>query len=514
MKNGSFGKEKDFPLQKKTINDLSDEEELDVDDDKDFNANKNNNNKSDENEPQSDNFQQKNENSELKFDSDKSSNKSESDGDKNKNNNMDNNKQNGKENSSSDEEEVKNDVKEGGEEKTNSNELKSKEDKITEKKSKDMEIENMLINSIKNKENATTKIIQMAEEINFRAIPDKIITTDEYGFFIEKDGEKKEGEQKVENNNNSQNRQSTEILQINARMEKWNYMIEHYEEFFRKKFGKLKERTRKGIPDCLRSYVWQLFAEKDKYYEKDIFNKMDSIDLNEEIEMVIIKDLDRTFPSCQFFKEKYGDGQRKLYKVLKNYSKYNKETGYVQGMGFIVALFLTYMDEESAFFMLHSLIKKYDLEGFYLPGFPSLKKTFYIMLKLLKKHIPKVYDLFKRDGMLPSMYASEWFICLFARNLEFNALVRIFDVFLLEGYKVIYRFALAFLKLKEEEFLKGKDGLASIMQTLNEAYEKLDIEKLFKIAFGFSISRKTIDEFGKEYETIKNDAKNEFVQQL
>ena len=304
------------------------------------------------------------------------------------------------------------------------------------------------------------------------------------------------------------------MLKINARLEKWQYMIQNYEEFKTKKFNKLKSRTRKGIPDSLRSYIWQLFAEKDKYYEKDIFKKLDSTKIKEDLELVIIKDLDRTFPNCQLFKDKYGNGQRKLYKVLSNYSKYNTSTGYVQGMGFIVAVFLTYMDEESSFFMLHSFMKKYELEGFYLPGFPELKKTFYILLNLEKKFVPKIYELFKKEGMIPSMYSSEWFICLFSRNLEFNTLVRIFDVFLLEGYKVIYRFALAFLKIKEEEFLKGKDGLASIMQTLNKCYENVDIENLFKIAFGFSLSRKDLDKLGIEYDKIKNDENNEFVKQL
>ena len=337
----------------------------------------------------------------------------------------------------------------------------------------------------------------MAEEINFKSIPDKIIKTDEYGFIV--------------TNNNDNNEQ--DLLQINARIEKWNYMIEQ-KDFGKKNIRKLKSRTRKGVPDCLRSYVWQIFAEKDKYYQKDIFKKLDAIQINEDLEIVIIKDLDRTFPACQFFKEKYGNGQRKLYKVLSNYSKYNTSTGYVQGMGFIAAVFLTYMDEESSFFMLDSLMKKYGLEGFYQPNFPKLKSTFYILLNLLKKFVPKIYELFKKEGMIPSMYASEWFICLFSRNLGFKTLVRIFDVFLLEGYKVIYRFALAFLKLKEDKFLEGKDGLASIMPTINDCYNIDDIEKLFKVAFGFSLSRNYINKLEKEYELIKDDQENEFVKQL
>ena len=469
MKNGTFGKEKDIPIQKKDEKNISDEAELDLGDDDDI--------ENSENEKKDDKEKEQLETNEKTKKLNYSSSSGE-DSDKSSTEDKINKK------------EIKNEIKE---EKEKENETKKKEE--------------ILLNSIKNKENATYQKIQMAEEINFGALPDKLINTDEYGFIIEK----KSGENNETNNNN---KDIDELLKINARMEKWNYMIENYQEFITKKFNKLKERTRKGVPDSLRSYVWQLFAEKDKYYEKDIFQKLESIKIKEELDTVIIKDLDRTYPNCQLFKDKYGNGQRKLYKVLSNYSKYNTATGYVQGMGFIAAVFLTYMDEESSFFMLHSLMKKYELEGFYLPGFPELKKTFYILLNLEKKFIPKIYELFKKEGMIPSMYASEWFICLFSRNLEFQNLVRIFDVFLLEGYKVIYRFSLAFLKLKENEFLKGKDGLASIMQTINQCLENVDIENLFKIAFGFSLSRKDLDKLGKEYDKIKDNQNDEFVKQL
>ena len=469
MKNGTFGKEKDIPIQKKDEKNISDEAELDLGDDDDIENSENE--KKDDKEKEQLETNEKTKKPNFSSSSGEDSDKSSTEDKINK-------------------KEIENEIKE---EKEKENETKKKEE--------------ILLNSIKNKENATYQKIQMAEEINFGALPDKLINTDEYGFIIEK----KSGENNETNNNN---KDIDELLKINARMEKWNYMIENYQEFITKKFNKLKERTRKGVPDSLRSYVWQLFAEKDKYYEKDIFQKLESIKIKEELDTVIIKDLDRTYPNCQLFKDKYGNGQRKLYKVLSNYSKYNTATGYVQGMGFIAAVFLTYMDEESSFFMLHSLMKKYELEGFYLPGFPELKKTFYILLNLEKKFIPKIYELFKKEGMIPSMYASEWFICLFSRNLEFQNLVRIFDVFLLEGYKVIYRFSLAFLKLKENEFLKGKDGLASIMQTINQCLENVDIENLFKIAFGFSLSRKDLDKLGKEYDKIKDNQNDEFVKQL
>ena len=384
-------------------------------------------------------------------------------------------------------------------------------------------IENKLMKSITKKENPNRKNLELANSINYKTCPDKIVETDEFGFlkkverpgespYIPKNEQNKE-QSKIENNEKDEKKTKEYLLLINSRTEKWIYMLEHYDIFSTKKFNKLKERTRKGVPDSLRSNVWQLFAEIKKFYKKDIFQKFSKEKLDQDTEETILKDLDRTFPSCQLFTDKYGHGQRKLFKVLSCYSLYNKEVGYVQGMGFLVALFLIYMDEESSFFMLDSIMNKYDMKGTYLQGFPDLKKKFYVLLALEKKFLPKIYDLLKRDNILPSLYASEWFICLFAKDLHPNLLVRIFDVFFLEGHKIIYRFALAFLKAKEKKMLESTDMMKT-MDIIREPLNNFDNDYLFSIAFGFHLSKNQIKKYEIEYERNKNNEKDEFISQL
>ena len=356
----------------------------------------------------------------------------------------------------------------------------------------DKEIESEIIESIQKKENPSLENLQNAEKINFNQ--NELLQTDQYGFI------KSDADQKQE-----------DLLKINARLEKWNTMIKDFDGTIKNNFNKLKERTRKGIPDSLRACVWQKFAEYDKYYIKDLYKKLENEKSNLDYESVILKDLDRTFPQQIHFKTKYGTGQRSLYRVLCSYSKYNKEIGYVQGMGFIAALLLTYMDEEGTFFMMESLMKKYELEGLYKPGFPVLKKIFYVFLNLMKKHLPKIYELFKKNEILPSMYASEWFICVFSRDLKFDVLVRIFDCFLLEKKKILYRFALAFIKNKEKEFLSAKDGILGIMNVFKTIFENVNVEEIIHIAFGFNFKRKKIKKYEDEYEKVKDDKKNEFI---
>ena len=399
------------------------------------------------------------------------------------------------------------------EKKEEQEEEEEEEEEEKEEMKKKVQIEKDLINSIQNKEIVTRERINLAESIQFRNEPDKLIFTDDYGFIENKNSKGKQKKELEENNALNRKKKSLKtLLRINARLEKWNYMIQNYEEFSTKRKVLLKSRTRKGIPDSLRGYVWQLFADKDKYYVKDLYQNLENEPIKEDLETVIIKDLDRTFPLCQFFREKYGNGQRKLYKVLLAYSKYNKNVGYVQGMGFLAAVFLIYMDEESSFYMLHSLMKKYKLEGLYYDNFPDLKKKCFVLLNMQKKYINKLYNIFQRDGIVPTMYASSWFISLFARTVDFNIAVRILDCFFLEGFKVIYRISLALFKLSENAFCSAKKG--ETLPLLYKVQENINVEELFKVAFGFHISRNYIKECEIEYEKVKNDKNNEYMAQL
>lgn len=61
-------------------------------------------------------------------------------------------------------------------------------------------------------------------------------------------------------------------------------------------------------------------------------------------ELDIIRDISRTFPSHVFFQQRHGPGQRSLYNVLKAYSVFDRNVGYVQVLDllcFIISPILT-----------------------------------------------------------------------------------------------------------------------------------------------------------------------------
>ena len=289
-------------------------------------------------------------------------------------------------------------------------------------------------------------------------------------------------------------------------------MLENFNLYKTSKYSKLKERTRKGIPDSMRGYAWIKIAGisefkkgKENLYKNLLSNIKENDFIDKKEEDVIIRDLHRTFPKSIIFSPKLGEGQRILFRILMCMGSSNKKTGYVQGMVFLAALFLLYMDEENAFWMLKAVFEKYGLEDVYMREFPGLRKRLYVFINLLKKFMPKIYNKLIELNIFPTMYASQWFFTCFANCLPFNIVVRIFDCYLLEGEKIIYRIALALFKLKEKYLLKGK-SFETIMEKMKSITNEInDPDILLETAFDFSLSRKDISKLELEYaDLVKN----------
>lgn len=191
---------------------------------------------------------------------------------------------------------------------------------------------------------------------------------DRFGF-IKQDANTSEGAAKT-----SRSAYEYEKIKEGRRVRKWRKMIgvggSDWKHYLRRKPNVVKRRIRKGIPDCLRGLVWQLISgSRDLLlmnpgvYEQLVIYETSASELD------IIRDISRTFPSHVFFQQRHGPGQRSLYNVLKAYSVFDREVGYVQGMGFLAGLLLLYMSEEDAFWLLVALLKgavHAPMEGLYL----------------------------------------------------------------------------------------------------------------------------------------------------
>jgi TBC1 domain family member 10 len=124
--------------------------------------------------------------------------------------------------------------------------------------------------------------------------------------------------------------------------------------------------------------------------------------------------------------------------------------GYCQGMGFIAGLFLTYMSEEDAFYMFYAALQRSSapLRLLYLPRLTETKKVLFVFEKLCEMHLPQLWAHLTGEGMHPTMFFTEWMMCIFCRGFSFELVTRVWDIFLHEGnIKIVYRVSLAILKV-------------------------------------------------------------------
>ncbi|XP_053683418.1 rab GTPase-activating protein 1-like isoform X2 [Sabethes cyaneus] len=239
-----------------------------------------------------------------------------------------------------------------------------------------------------------------------------------------------------------------------ALLDDWNeILLEWDRDNLDKRPRNLAHLVRCGIPDILRGTIWQKLANVENKTEMiDSYRLL--ITKETSCENVIQRDINRTFPAHKFFKESGGMGQDSLYKVSKAYAVYDTEVGYCQGLSFIAASLLLHMPEEEAFCVLVALMYNYGLRDMYKLGFESLYLRLYQLNRLMKDHLPDLYEHFYNTGVESHMFASQWFLSLFTARFPLYFVFYILDVFLLDGMTVLFQVALTLLSVCKKDLLE------------------------------------------------------------
>ena len=112
----------------------------------------------------------------------------------------------------------------------------------------------------------------------------------------------------------------------------------------------LTNKIRKGIPPPLRGVVWQSISGARDAALEERYDRL--CGESSPVETIFSKELARSFPGVDMFREPGGDGQRMLGQVLKCFSMYDCDIGYCQGLAFLVGPLLMHMPDKAAFCVL------------------------------------------------------------------------------------------------------------------------------------------------------------------
>ncbi|KAH9280080.1 Ecotropic viral integration site 5 -like protein [Echinococcus granulosus] len=290
----------------------------------------------------------------------------------------------------------------------------------------------------------------------------------------------------------------------------WSTVINNWEQYSKKK-GFIADLIRMGIPDQFRPMIWQLCTGaygsplKQNYhkYLRDV----------SPFERAIARDISRTYPKHDFFKDKGSTGQQSLFNVMKAYSLHDREVGYCQGSGFIVGLLLMQMGEEEAFAVLVQLMNEYRLRELYKPCMTELGVCMHQLDGLIAEFLPELHAHFATQTFAPSHYASAWFLTLFATAFPISMTTRVMDLFIAEGMDFILRLSLAILKQFAPRLLTMdmETMIFSLQQTESTEWEDHG-RILFETALTLKLNPRRLKKLRNEYILARSQEQAEQIE--
>ncbi|KAG7193935.1 GTPase-activating protein [Scheffersomyces spartinae] len=229
----------------------------------------------------------------------------------------------------------------------------------------------------------------------------------------------------------------------------WTRTVSNYGLVIEDESDELSNAISNGIPKEFRGIIWQLVARSKNKEMEDFY-----VQLKKEHsvhEKSIKRDLARTSFFTNIEKSKQAD---ELFELIKCYSIFDSEVGYTQGMIFIGVPLIMNMSGPEAFCLLVALMKDYGFRELFVKDMKGLHLLLYEFDRLLELYSPLLYNHLSKQGIKSSMYATQWFLTLFAYKFPLSMVLRIYDMVITEGLECILKFAVNLMIKNENSLLR------------------------------------------------------------
>ncbi|KAJ8552398.1 hypothetical protein ON010_g10147 [Phytophthora cinnamomi] len=225
--------------------------------------------------------------------------------------------------------------------------------------------------------------------------------------------------------------------------------------------------------------------------------------LSEMIELVVIGEGEEVpstdshdTPAVSSSNTRNPDLEAKIRRVLRAYVVYNPRVGYCQGMGFLVRLLAEVaVDEADIFWLFVGFSEPENDRNLYEPGMAVLQPYLSKFELLFSTHMPELYTHFQTEGVHVATFCTRWFLTFFSsfETLAPTLVIRLLDIFIIDGWRVMFSVSLVILDELQEELMKcDMEGILRVLQfprSLMPDPDQLRQRQLVRHALAFSISR-------------------------
>ncbi|XP_060125045.1 TBC1 domain family member 2A isoform X2 [Zootoca vivipara] len=252
--------------------------------------------------------------------------------------------------------------------------------------------------------------------------------------------------------------------------------------------SELKSLLRCGVPIDHRQRVWRWIVSRrvqhirSPGHYQSLLKKCEVAEhpASRQIEL----DLPRTLTNNRHFSSPASQYLPKLRRILLAFSLQNPTIGYCQGLNRLAAIALLVLEEEeNAFWCLVHITENLMPPDYYSNTLIGSQVDQRVFKDFLSEKLPRLTAHLEQHRIDLGLVTFNWFLVVFVDSLVSDILFRVWDAFLYEGTKVIFRYALAIFKYNEEAILRIQDSL-EIYQYMRFFTKTIcDGRKLMNIAF-------------------------------
>ena len=185
------------------------------------------------------------------------------------------------------------------------------------------------------------------------------------------------------------------------------------------------------------------------------------------------------------------------YNILRIFFLIRNDLVYKKSIVPLIFVFLMVEENEyNAFCNLYNLICNNDIIKLYIGDEDYINKNVAFFSDLVKKYLPKIHQHFSNLEIEHELYFVPWFSEIFSSSMNYKLLLRVLDLYLINGEYILFQIALTILAVQEDDLLDlAISEIFKILKKLSSKYkEDFFLEKM-----------KNFDSVKEEYNKWKNE---------
>jgi hypothetical protein len=185
------------------------------------------------------------------------------------------------------------------------------------------------------------------------------------------------------------------------------------------------------------------------------------------------------------------------YNILRIFFLIRNDLVYKKSIVPLIYVFLMVDENEyNAFCNVYNLICNSDIIKLYIGDEDYINKNIIFFRDLVKKYLPKIHEHFTNLEIDHELYFIPWISEIFSSSMSYKLLLRVLDLYLLNGEYILFQIGLSILSIQEDDLLDlAISEIFKLLKRLSSKYkEDFFLEKM-----------KSFDSVKDEFNKWKNE---------